>query len=71
MLGKVNVLSLSSQPVDHEELQKQAGGSERGLVDCYSDDEDYSSLDEGSDIEHMTEGIRNPVRRMSAKGECK
>jgi len=68
VLGKVNVLSLSSQPVDHEELQKQAGGSERGLVDCYSDDEDYSSLDEGSDIEHMTEGIRNPVRRMSAKG---
>merc|ERR1719427_1305248 len=65
------MLSLSSQPVDHEDLGKQIGDTERGLVECDSDDdEDFSSPDEGSDSEPMIEQeIRNNSgRRKSTKG---
>eukprot|EP00092_Neocalanus_flemingeri_P012906 GFUD01013905.1.p1 GENE.GFUD01013905.1~~GFUD01013905.1.p1 ORF type:complete len:920 (+),score=246.81 GFUD01013905.1:471-3230(+) len=70
VLGKVYMLSLSSQPVDHEDLGKQIGDTDRGLVECDSDDEeDFSSPDEGSDSEPMIEEIRNNSgRRKSAKG---
>jgi len=70
VLGKVYMLSLSSQPVDHEDLGKQMGDNDRGLGDCDSDeDEDFSSQDEGSDSEPMIEDIRNTSgRRKPSKG---
>ena len=73
VLGKVYMLSLSSQPVDHEDLGKQIGDTDRGLVECDSDDEeDFSSPDEGSDSEPMIEELRNNSgRRKSAKGKDK
>ena len=70
VLGKVYMLSLSSQPVDHEDLGKQMGDNDRE-VECDSDeDEDFSSQDEGSDSEPMIEDIRNnSSRRKPSKGD--
>ena len=64
-LGKVYMLSLSSQPVDHEEPGKQmvlGDHNDRGEIDS-DEDEDFSSPDEGSDSEPMiddpmTSGLR-------------
>lgn len=69
VLGKVYLLSLSSQPVDHEEdLTKQVGDAER--LDDSDEDEDFTSGDEGSDSEPMLGPLRpNSGRRKSNKGE--
>ena len=70
VLGKVYLLSLSSQPVDHEEdLAKQ--DNERGLVEIDTDeDEDFTSGDEGSDSEPIIDSLRgNTGRRKSNKGK--
>merc|ERR1712223_929886 len=63
-LGKVYMLSLSSQPVDHEDAsgERQKSVSEEGAdrVEIYSDDdEEYSSPEEGSDSEPtmLDEGV--------------
>ena len=68
VLGKVFLLSLSSQPVDHEDdLAKQVVDNDRGLDLGDSDeDEDFTSGDEGSDSEPMIDSIRgNASRRKS------
>ena len=68
VLGKVFLLSLSSQPVDHEDdLAKQVVDTDRGLDLGDSDeDEDFTSGDEGSDSEPMIDSIRgNSGRRKS------
>lgn len=57
-IGKVYMLSLSSQPVDHEDPggDRQKGVSEEAgdRVEIYSDDdEEYTSAEEGSDSEPM------------------
>ena len=69
VLGKVYLLSLSSQPVDHEEdLTKQVGDAER--LDDSDEDEDFTSGDEGSDSEPMLGPLRpNSGRRKSKQGE--
>ena len=67
-LGKVFLLSLSSQPVDHEDdLAKQVVDNDRGLDLGDSDeDEDFTSGDEGSDSEPMIDSLRgNSGRRKS------
>ena len=72
VLGKVYLLSLASQPVDHEdELAKQVVDNERGIAEIDSDeDEDFTSGDEGSDSEPMIDSLRgNSGRRKSNKGE--
>jgi len=54
--------------VDHEEdLAKQVGDTERGLVECDTDEEeDFTSGDEGSDSEPMIDSLRgNSARRKS------
>merc|ERR1711953_654821 len=63
-VGKVYMLSLSSQPVDHEDAsgERQKSVSEEGTerVEIYSDDdEEYSSPEEGSDSEPtmLDEGV--------------
>ena len=68
VLGKVFLLSLSSQPVDHEDdLAKQVVDNDRGLDLGDSDeDEDFTSGDEGSDSEPMIDSLRgNSGRRKS------
>ena len=69
VLGKVYLLSLSSQPVDHEEdLTKQVGDTER--LDDSDEDEDFTSGDEGSDSEPMLGPLRpNSGRRKSKQGQ--
>merc|ERR1719210_1273405 len=68
VLGKVYLLSLSSQPVDHEEdLTKQVGDAER--LEDSDEDEDFTSGDDGSDSEPMLAPLRStPGRRKSGKG---
>jgi len=71
VLGKVYLLSLSSQPVDHEEdLAKQVGDNDRGLECDSEEEEEFTSGDEGSDSEPMlVDSIRgNSGRRKSNKG---
>ena len=73
VLGKVHLLSLASQPVDHEEdLAKQTRDldNDRGdLVDT-DEDEDFTSGDDGSDSEPMIDPLRpNSSRRKSNKGD--
>lgn len=72
VLGKVYLLSLASQPVDHEEdLAKQVVDNERGMAEIDTDeDEDFTSGDDGSDSEPMIDPMRpNSSRRKSNKGE--
>merc|ERR1719244_1845070 len=65
VLGKVYMLSLSSQPVDHEDLAKQIDNDRVELLDSDEED-DFSSPEEGSDSEPMIEDMRsNSVRRKS------
>lgn len=52
VLARIYMLSLSSQPVDHEDLGKPAQGDRE--LDS-EDEEDFSSPDEGSDSEPMLE----------------
>jgi hypothetical protein len=68
VLGKITMQSLSSQPVDHEDLGKQID-TDRVELDS-DEEEDFSSPDEGSDSEPHMEDIRasNPGRRKSHKG---
>jgi hypothetical protein len=55
VLAKLYMLSLSSQPVDHEDLGKPVGSEQdRAELDS-EDEEDFSSPDEGSDSEPMLE----------------
>ena len=72
VLGKVYLLSLSSQPVDHEEdLAKQVGDNDRGLVDDTDEEEDFTSGDDGSDSEPIIDALRGNSgsgRRKSNKG---
>ena len=72
VLGKVYLLSLSSQPVDHEEdLTKQVGDADRGLVDDTDEEEDFTSGDDGSDSEPIIDPLRGNSgsgRRKSNKG---
>jgi len=70
VLGKVFLLSLSSQPVDHEEeLSKQVGGEAGGLGECDTDEEEeFSSPDEGSDSEPMIDQMRTNSGRRKSKG---
>ena len=67
-LGKVFLLSLSSQPVDHEDdLAKQVVDNDRGLDLGDSDeDEDFTSGDEGSDSEPMIDSLRGNSGRMKS-----
>jgi len=69
VLGRLYMLSLSSQPVDHEDLGKPASG-DRVELDS-EDEEDFTSPDEGSDSEPMLEDrdIRTaPGPRRKSKG---
>jgi len=69
-LGKVYMLSLSSQPVDHEEPGKQmvlGDHNDRGEIDS-DEDEDFSSPDEGSDSEPMIDDpMTSGLRRKASK----
>ncbi|XP_059086974.1 phosphofurin acidic cluster sorting protein 2-like [Tigriopus californicus] len=72
-IGKVFMLSLSSQPVDHneEDSASQAKGvqGEGADRDLYSDeDEDFSSAEEGSDSEPMLDDIPPSSRRFRKPG---
>lgn len=68
-VGKVYMLSLSSQPVDHEDAsgERQKSVSEEGTerVEIFSDeDEDFSSPEEGSDSEPMLDDQVSHTRRL-------
>eukprot|EP00095_Tigriopus_kingsejongensis_P006170 maker-scaffold40_size501252-snap-gene-4.17 protein:Tk06170 transcript:maker-scaffold40_size501252-snap-gene-4.17-mRNA-1 annotation:"phosphofurin acidic cluster sorting protein" len=70
-IGKVFMLSLSSQPVDHNEEDRSSRAKgvqgEGGDRDLYSDeDEDFSSAEEGSDSEPMLDDM--PSRRFRKPG---
>ena len=68
-VGKVYMLSLSSQPVDHEEPGKQMVlGDHNEQIDS-DEEEDFSSPDEGSDSEPMIDDLQSSgLRRKASKG---
>jgi len=72
-VGKVYMLSLSSQPVDHEDAatgERQKSVSEEGAdrVEIFSDDDDdFSSPEEGSDSEPMLDDQVSTRRLMSGR----
>lgn len=67
VLGRLYMLSLSSQPVDHEDLGKPTD-QDRVELDS-EDEEDFSSPDEGSDSEPMLEDFKpSGSARRKAKG---